>query len=112
MNRRAIIALVLLCLLSVSQTACTLGRPAAEVPCHNDAVQTSPGVILPLASGQTYQVYPTDNTISMMWLPLDKLTVCPLGGAAVEITNLSRKAEKVRAVRIFNPGWYVWPLNN
>jgi hypothetical protein len=74
-------------------------------------VQTSPGVILPLGSGQTYQVYPTDNTISMTWLPTDRLIVCPLGGAAVTITNTTEKNEKIRAVRIFDLGWDIWPYN-
>lgn len=91
------------------QTACSLGQKAADVPCYSDTVQTSPGIFLALSSGQTYQVFPTDNRISMAWLPMDRLTVCQIGGAAVEITNTTEKDEKVRALRIFNPGWYVWP---
>jgi hypothetical protein len=91
----------LLLILSL-EGGCSLGKTAATAPCHSDRVQTSPGVILPLSSGLTYQVYPTDNHISMLWLPLDRLTVCPIGGAAVEITNLSRKNERIRAVRIYN----------
>jgi hypothetical protein len=99
MNRFAGSALLLVVSL---EGGCSLGRTAAATPCHSDRVQTSPGVILPLSSGQTYQVYPTDNHISMLWLPLDQLTVCPIGGAAVEITNLSKKNERIRAVRIYN----------
>jgi len=91
------------------ETACSMGRTAAVTPCHGDTVQTSPGLILPLSSGQTFQVYPTDNHISMMWLPMDKLTLCPIGGTGYEITNLSQKDEKVRAVRILISPWYVWP---
>jgi len=94
-----------------SEAACSLGKPAAAVACHADTVQTSPGVILPLGSGQTYQVYPTDNTISMMWLPRDRLIVCPIGGAVAEITNTTRKNEKIRAIRIFNLNWVIWPNN-
>jgi hypothetical protein len=106
MNRWAIITLLLL---SVAETACSLGKTPATAPCHADTVQTSPGVILPLGSGQTYQVYPTDNHISMNWLPTDQLIVCPIGGAAVEITNTSERGQKIRALQIFNLGWYVWP---
>ncbi len=105
-NRWAVLTLLLL---SGFETGCSLGRPAAAVPCHNDQVQTSPGMILPLASGQTYQVYPTDNKISMTWLPADRLVVCPIGGGAVEITDRSAKNEKIRALQIFNLGWVVWP---
>jgi hypothetical protein len=103
------LAAISLILLLGFETACSLGQTAAVTPCHGDTVQTSPGVILPLSSGQTYQVYPTDNHISMNWLPMDKLIVCPIGGAAVEITNTTKKDEKVRALQMFNIGWYVAP---
>lgn len=105
MKRLAIIMLIL----PLGLAACSTGRTAAATPCHADTVQTSPGLVMDLGSGQTYRVYPTDNHISMNWLPLDRLIVCPIGGAAVELTNISQKNQKVRAVRIFNPGWYVWP---
>ncbi len=94
----------LLFVLLGSQTACTLGQQAKDVPCHGDTVQESPGVVLALSSGQTYQVFPADNRISMMWLPLDRLSVCPIGGAGVEITNVSERGEQVRALRVFN--WF------
>ena len=84
------------------EAACTLGRPATSSACHEDKVRTSPGLILPLASGQIYQVYPNDNMISMLWRPLDKVTICPTGGASVTITNTTEKGETVRAVRVFN----------
>jgi hypothetical protein len=93
------------------EAGCSLGRPAANVPCHADTVQTSPGLILALGSGQTYQVYPTDNMISMTWLPTDRLIVCPIGGAAVTMTNTTEKNEKIRAVQIFDLGLWVWPNN-
>jgi hypothetical protein len=99
MNRLA--ASALLVLLSL-EGGCSLGTTAAATPCHSDRVQTSPGVLLPLSSGQLYQVYPTDNHVSMLWLPQDRLIVCPIGGGAVAITNLSHKDEKIRAVRIYN----------
>ena len=104
------LAAISLILLLGSETACSAGTSAVLAPCHHDAVSTSPGIILALASGQTYQVYPTDNHISMNWLPADRLVVCPIGGTAVRITDVSEKGETVQAVRIFNLGWYIWPL--
>jgi hypothetical protein len=91
------------------ETACSLGLRAGDTPCHSDTVQTSPGVVLFLSSGQTYQVFPSDNRISMTWMPMDKLIVCPLGGSGVEITDATAKGEKVKALRIFNLSWYIWP---
>jgi hypothetical protein len=108
MKRLAVMPLILLLGLT---SACSVGRTAANTQCYADTVQTSPGLVMDLGSGQTYHVYPTDNHISMNWLPLDRLTVCPIGGSAVELTNISQKNQKVRAVRIFNPGWYVWPAS-
>ena len=100
------VAMLFVFLLSL-QTACSLGQRAADVPCHNDMVETSPGVILPLSSGQTYQVFPTDNHVSMMWQPLDKLSICPMGGTGVTITDLSDKNEKVRALYIPDSSWFL-----
>jgi hypothetical protein len=96
-------------LLLWGQSACTLGRTAAESPCHADMVQTSSGPMLALSSGQTYQIFPTDIRSTAFWLPLDKLTVCPIGGSGVEITNLTAKTKPIRALQIFNLGNYVWP---
>jgi hypothetical protein len=98
--------LLLLC----GQSACTLGQTAARTPCHADMVQTSSGPLLALSSGQTYQIFPTDIRSTAFWLPLDKLTVCPIGGSGVEITNLTAKTKPIRALQIFNLGNYVWPL--
>ena len=90
-------------------TACASAHRPTVGPCYGDRVQTSPGVILSLSSGLTYQVFPSDNRISMTWLPMDRLIVCPIGGSAVTMTNTTQKGEQVRAVRIFNLPWYVWP---
>jgi hypothetical protein len=92
----AIAALLPLSLLA----ACTTGKSAAQSACTADAVQTSPGLYIFAASGQIYQVYPTDNQTSMLWRPLDKLTICPLTGGAVTITNTSEKNAKVRALQV------------
>jgi hypothetical protein len=97
--------LVLLC----GQAGCTPGRTAAQTPCHADMVQTSSGPLLALSSGQTYQIFPTDIRRTAFWLPLDKLTVCPIGGSGVAITNLTAKTQPVRALQIFNLGTYIWP---
>ena len=91
------------------ESACSLGQTAAHTACHRDTLQNSSGVYLPLASGQLYQVYPSGNTTSMMWRPLDKLIVCPIGGSAVTITNISEKDEQVRAIRVFNFFWLQYP---
>jgi hypothetical protein len=101
-------AIALLAVLGLG-TACSPERPVIVGPCHRDTVQTSPGLILSLSSSQTYQVFPTDNHISMTWLPMDRLIVCPIGGAAVEMTNSTKKGAKIRALRIFNLNWYVQP---
>jgi hypothetical protein len=102
----------LLVLLSC-QAACTLGKTAAQMPCHADMVQdTSSGPLLSLSSGQTYQIYPTDIRSTLFWLPLDKLTVCPIGGSGVQITNLTAKTKPIRALQIFNLGNYIWPLGS
>ncbi len=98
---------ILFVLLLSLQTGCSLGQRAADVPCHNDMIETSPGVILPLSSGQTYQVFPTDNPVSVMWQPLDKLSVCPTGGGGVTITNLSDKKERVRALFMPDSSWFL-----
>jgi hypothetical protein len=106
MNR---LAKCLLLVLLICQTACTLGQTAAQTPCHADMVQTSSGPLLGLSSGQTYQIFPTDIRSTAFWLPLDKLTVCPIGGSGVRITNLTAKTQPIRALRIFNLGNYIWP---
>jgi hypothetical protein len=91
-----------LILLLGATTGCTLGRQAVVSPCFNDAIETSPGIYLPMNSGRLYEVYLTDNRISMGWRPTDKVVVCPTGGAGVQITNLSEKEQKVQAVQVFD----------
>lgn len=91
-----------LILLAGLLAGCSHGQTAAQAACYADAVQTSPGFFLPMASGRLFQVYPTDNQISMAWRPLDKVIVCPIGGSAVEITNTTEKGAKVKAIRLFN----------
>jgi len=63
--------------------------------CHTDSVSTSPGGYLFTTSGQKFKIWQGDTRISTTWLPLDKLNVCPKGGNAYEITNLSRKGQQV-----------------
>lgn len=67
--------------------------------CWNDKVRNSAGDVLALSSGQVFRVYPGASRITSMWLPLDKLTVCPIGGTAVEITNISQKNQQIKALR-------------
>lgn len=95
------LAAVSLMLLLGFAPGCSRGQTAAQAPCYRDAVQTSPGTFLPMASGRLFQVYPTDNQISMGWRPLDRVIVCPIGGAAVEIINMTEKGAKVKAIQLF-----------
>jgi hypothetical protein len=67
-------------------------------PCRPDLVSTSPGIFLFMSSGQTFRIFPTDNHISMTWLPMDKLTVCRKAANAYEITNLTRRGEQVEGL--------------
>ena len=95
-------AAVSLILLPGLLAGCAHGHTAAQAACYADAVQTSPGFFLPMASGRLFQVYPTDNQISMAWRPLDKVIICPIGGGAVEITNTTEKGAKVKAIQLFS----------
>lgn len=79
----------------------SLAAAYTKEPCYKDRIRTSPGILLFLTSGLKYEVYPGDSRISSSWLPLDRLLVCQIGGAAVEITNLDRRNEQIKALRQF-----------
>lgn len=89
-----------LCLLPLLLLAGCATRTAADAGCYADRVQTSPGIYLATASGRIFQVYPTDNQTSMMWRPLDRLVICPTGGAGVSIVNTTEKGQTVKAVQL------------
>ena len=71
------------------------------IPCRPDKISNSSGLIIALSSGQNFRAYPGSQGTLSGWLPLDKVTVCGIGGSAVSITNSSRKYQSVKAVRIF-----------
>ena len=71
-------------------------------PCYNDKVSNTNGLLITLKSGQTFRGYPGTGRLTSVWLPLDKVTVCYLGGSAVEITNKSKNNQTVKALRIYN----------
>ena len=71
-------------------------------PCYSDKVIDTNGLLITLGSGQTFHNYPGTGRLTSVWLPLDKVTVCYLGGGAVEITNISRSNQTVKALRIYN----------
>lgn len=71
----------------------------AQAGCHNDEVSATSGSIISLNSGWVLKAYPGANATISFWQPLDKVVVCPLGGAAYSITNTTRKDEMVKALR-------------
>jgi len=70
--------------------------------CYTDKVRTTNGSIITTGSGQIFKPYTGSSAKLSFWLPLDKISICRIGGSAVEITNLSRKNLQVKALRQFN----------
>jgi hypothetical protein len=67
---------------------------ATAATCRDDAVQEATSPYLIAKSGWTFKLFPgNDLRISGTWLPMDRLTICRLGGSAYEITNLDRHGE-------------------
>jgi hypothetical protein len=88
-------------LLAVFFLSVAFEQAFAVPPCYSDKIINTDGVRIRLGSGQTFKGYPGTGQITSTWLPLDKVTVCYLGGAAVEITNTSQKDQTVKALRIY-----------
>ncbi len=89
----------------VSALACgqTLAQNNANSPvCYNDKMLNTNGLFIRTGSGAIFRSYPGSSGRLGSWLPLDKISVCRIGGNAVEITNLSRKNQQVKALRQFN----------
>ena len=76
-------------------------RISGDLNCRNDRVSDSNGILIGLSSGLAYQGYPGSQNRLSTWLPRDKVTVCRLGGDAVQITDLSRNSERIKALRIY-----------
>ncbi len=70
--------------------------------CYNDKMLNTNGLFIRTGSGLIYKAYPGSSGTLGSWLPLDKISICRIGGGAVEITNLSRKNQQVKALRQFN----------
>jgi hypothetical protein len=106
LNRFLLLALGLLSVAGASVAAA--GAAAAQgtrnLPCNQDyiGVADSSGNVIRLRSGQLFEVFPGQNRKVIFWQPLDKVTVCAIGGAASRITNLDpRKGGSVEAIRQF-----------
>ncbi len=81
----------------------TMGQTTGmSAPCRSDKVLNTNGVYIKLASGQIFQAYPGNGPALSAWLPLDKVTVCRIGGTGVRITNLSKQNSSVQA--LYLPG--------
>jgi hypothetical protein len=76
-------------------------QAAAAPHCRDDMVSDTNGVLISLGSGLAYEAYPGSQSILSTWMPLDKVTVCRIGGNAVHITNKSKRNQSVNALRIF-----------
>jgi hypothetical protein len=61
----------------------------------------SAGTSLTIHAGWLFNVFPGQDPAVKFWEPLDKLKICPLGGAAYEITNLHARSSQVEALRQF-----------
>jgi hypothetical protein len=91
-----------------SAQAQTMGQTAMSQstgmssPCRADKVLNTNGVYIKLASGQVFQAYPGNGPALSGWLPLDKVSVCKIGGTGVQITNLSKNGASVKA--LYLPG--------
>ena len=85
-------------------TAATIFGPAlaqtnSSVPaCYNDKVLNSNGLIVRMGSGQVFQGYPGSGGRLATWMPLDKVKICPIGGSAYQITDLSNN-KQIKALR-------------
>lgn len=75
---------------------------ASSPVCYNDKVRTTNGSVITTASGQIFKPYTGSSARLSFWQPLDKISICRIGGSAVEITNLSRKIQQVKALRQLN----------
>jgi len=74
---------------------------AQTPPCFNSTVSEASGMLLTVGTGWIFQVFPGDGMRTGTWLPLDRLSICPLGGAAYRITNTSRRGVAIKALRQF-----------
>src|ERR1700733_13074044 len=67
-------------------------------PCKDSTISNASGGFISMRTGKTYKAYPGTGGRTAAWLPGDKVTVCPLGGSAYQITNL-RNNQVVKTLR-------------
>jgi hypothetical protein len=75
-------------------TRCAQALP----PCTDNTINNASGGVLSIRTGKVFKAYPGTGGRTAAWLPGDKVSVCPLGGSAYEITNL-RNNQAVKALR-------------
>ena len=76
-----------------------LAQTNANLPaCYDDKVLNANGLMVRMGSGQIFQGYPGSAGRLASWLPLDKVKICPLGGSAYQITDLSNN-KQIKALR-------------
>src|SRR5271166_2480666 len=83
--------------------------------CEDDSLETvsDDGSILKMLSGQVFEVEAGDTIDTALWLPIDDVLVCEIGGSAVEIINTDENGEKASAQRLSDsrPKWPGHPLD-
>jgi len=76
-------------------------QASGKAHCRGDMVSDTSGLLISLNSGLAYEAYPGSEAKLDDWLPLDKVTVCRIGGDAVHITNASKRNQSIDALRIY-----------
>ncbi len=76
-------------------------QTAASQPCWRDKISNANGIQISLQSGLAYQAYPGSQPVLSRWFPLDSVEVCRLGGSSVRITDLSKRRQSLKALRIY-----------
>jgi hypothetical protein len=80
-----------------------ISTPAfAQSGCFDAKILNTNGAKIRLSTGWSMQDYPGSNSITSLWQPLDKVVVCPLGGAAYSIMDVNQKKETIKALRQFS----------
>ena len=79
-----------------------VGKAGARGEIYTIGHRDHHGIAVNPASGQVFQAYPGNGPALSGWLPLDKVSVCKIGGTGVQITNLSKNGASVNA--LYLPG--------
>jgi hypothetical protein len=87
----------------IGLTLVIAGAPLAHAKsCEDDSLESvsDDGSILKMLSGQVFEVEAGDAIDTALWLPVDDVLVCEIGGSAVEIINTDENGEKASAQRL------------